>query len=446
MTDALKGFSGQLIDRQHPAYDEARRVHNGLIDRRPALIARCAGTVDVVDALAYARTEGLPIAIRGGGHNVAGRCVVDDGVVIDLSLMRGMHVNPRARTARAQAGLTWGGFNRETQAHGLATTGGVVSTTGIAGLTLGGGIGFLLGRCGLTIDNLESAEVVTAGGRIITASASENDDLFWALRGGGGNFGVVTSFEFRLHPVGPLVTGGILLYPIDRAAEVFRFYRDTVASASDDLTIFAALIHAPDGSKMAALVCGHCGSPAEGEAALAPVKRFGPPLLDMVGPLSYCDLNAQLDAGNPRGALNYWKSSYLEDLTDEAIGAMADAFSRAPVSMSGVMLEYMTGRAVAVDPEATAFPHRRRGFNLAVIGQWTDPALTDAAIAWVREAYGAVQPFTAARSYVNYQVEDDAPAVAAAYGANYARLQQVKARYDPENVFRMNQNVRPAGV
>ena len=350
MSSLISGFSGRLIDRKDPAYDDVRRVHNGLIDKRPALIARCLGAVDAVDALAHARTNGLPVAIRGGGHNVAGRGLVDDGVVIDLSLMRGVHVDRKARTALAQGGATWGGFNRETQAHGLATTGGVVSTTGVAGLTLGGGIGYLMGRHGLSIDNLESVEIVTADGRILTASATDEPDLFWALRGGGGNFGVVTSFLFRLHPVGPVVTGGIIAYPLDKAIDVLRFYREVNASAPEDLTIFGGLVHAPDGSKLVALVCGHCGARADGEAVMAPIKRFGSPVMDTIGPMTYEALNMLFDAPNPPGALNYWKSSYLDDLSDEAIRTMADRFEREPTAMSAVLLEFMHGKAASVGP------------------------------------------------------------------------------------------------
>ena len=446
MAHLISGFAGDLIGPDHPAYERARRVHNGLIDRRPALIARCAGPADVVDAIGYARSQGLPLAIRGGGHNVAGRSTVDGGVVVDLSGMKGIHVSRRERTARAEAGLTWAGFNRETQAHALATTGGVVSTTGIAGLTLGGGIGYLMGRHGLTIDNLLSAEVVTADGRIVTASADEHPDLYWALRGGGGNFGVVTSFEFRLHPVGPMVTGGLVVHPIDRGADVLRFYRDAAAGAAEDLTIFAALTHAPDGSRIAGLVCGHCGTLADGEAAMAPLKRFGPPLLDTIGPIPYTGLNAMLDAANPAGALNYWKTSFLNELTDESIDVMVRCFEQVPRSLSAIMLEYVPARVAAVGITETAYPHRRRGFNLVVIGQWLDPASTEAAIRWTRESYAALQPFTAARSYVNYQSDEDGSAVEAAYGPNHARLRQVKAAYDPQNVFRLNQNILPAGV
>ena len=442
--DPIKGFCGELIGPDHEAYDTARRVHNGLIDKRPALIARCSGVADVVDALALGRRHGLPIAIRGGGHNVAGRATVDAGIVIDLSPMKGVHVDPRARTARAQAGLTWAGFNRETQAHGLATTGGVVSTTGIAGLTLGGGIGWLMGRCGLTVDNLESVELVTADGQILTASADEHEDLFWALRGGGGNFGVATSFAYRLHPIGPEITGGIVAHPVARAREVLRFYREATAAAPDDLTMFAGLIHGPDGSKLAAIVCCHCGSLAEGRSATASIKRFGPPVLDTVGTMSYCDVNTLLDAAYPRGAFNYWKSSYLAGLSDEAIAAAVQCFERTSSPMSGILFEHVHGSAARVDPAATAFPHRQRGYNMLVLSQWMDTDGTEAGIAWGRDAYAALQPFAAAGRYVNYLGDEDAGAVESAFGTNYARLRNVKARYDPENVFRLNQNIPPA--
>lgn len=440
----IEGFAGQLIGPDHAAYDEARRVHNGLIDKRPVLIARCLGVADVVAALAIGREHHLPIAIRGGGHNVGGRATVDNGIVIDLSLMKGLYVDPRTRRARAQGGLTWGEFNRETQVHGLAVTGGAVSTTGIAGLTLGGGVGYLMGRHGLTIDSLQSAEVVTADGQVLNASDDEHQDLFWALRGGGGNFGVVTSFEYRLQSVGPMVTGGVILYPYERAADVLRFYRDASAAAPDDVTLFGGLLHGPDGTRFAGIVCSHCGSLEAGEAALAPLRHFGSPVLDAIGPITYCDLNSLMDAASPRGAFNYWKSTFLNDLSDAAIQAMIDAFETVPSPMSSLLLEHWHGRAVSIDPAATAFPHRRVGFNLAVLSQWPDAAGTEKGIAWARHAFAAMQPFARTEQYINYMGDEDQAVVQAAYGPNYARLQSVKARYDPENLFRLNQNIRPA--
>jgi len=305
--ELARGFSGQVLRPEDPGYDDARKVHNGLVDKRPILIARCRGTADVVDAVQFASTHDLEIAVRGGGHNVAGRATVEGGVMIDLALMKGIHVDPGQRLVRAQGGTTWADLNRETQLHGLAVTGGVVSTTGIAGLTLGGGIGWLMGKYGLALDNLHSVELVTAEGRVLQVSAKEHPDLFWAVRGGGGNFGVVTSFEYRLFPVGPLVAGGLIAYPFDSAREMLRFYRDFTASVPDEQTLAATLVHAPDGSgtKLAAMVGCYSGSPAEGEVATRPVKEFGSPVMDELGSMPYCQVNSMLDAGYPKGALSY---------------------------------------------------------------------------------------------------------------------------------------------
>ena len=366
--------------------------------------------------------------------------------MIDLALMKGIHVDPSARTARAQGGVTWAEFNRETQLHGLATTGGVVSTTGIAGLTLGGGIGWLMSRYGLALDNLISAEVVTAEGRVVHASEDENSDLFWALRGGGGNFGVVGSLEYRLHPVGPMLTGGLVAHPFAKAADVLAFYRDFTADLPDDMTVFAGLVHAPDGSgaKLAALVAGHCGTPDNGAAALEPVKGFGSPAMDGMGPIAYCDLNSMLDAAYPRGALNYWKSSFLTELSDGLCEMMIACFEKCPTPMGQILVENFHGAATRVGEGDTAFPHRRPGYNLVIISEWTDPAATEACIAWGRETYDALAPFHAAGRYVNYLGDDETEsAVAAAYGPNYSRLQQIKAKYDPGNFFQMNQNIKP---
>jgi FAD/FMN-containing dehydrogenase len=440
-------FSGQLLQPADADYEQARKVHNGLIDKKPALIARCRGVADVVDAIKLARTRNLGVSVRGGGHNVAGRATIDGGMMIDLSLMKGMHVDPRNRTARAQGGLTWNTFNRETQVHGLATTGGVVSTTGIAGLTLGGGLGWLMGKHALALDNLLAVEFVLADGRIVTASAAEDPDLFWAVRGGGGNFGVATSFEYRLHPVGPMITGGLILYPLDAAWDVLRYFRDVSARLPDELAMIATLAHAPDGSgvKVAAIGLCHCGSLAEGEAAARPVKAFGKPAMDVIGPMPYSQLNAMLDGGFPKGALNYWKSSFLAGLSDEAIRTMIDCFARCPTPMGQLLLEHFHGAVTRVGATDTAFPHRAAGDNLLVLAQWMDPKQNDACIAWARESYAALKPFMGGGRYVNY-LDDEERAdagAAAAYGPNYRRLQKVKAAYDPENFFRVNQNILP---
>jgi FAD/FMN-containing dehydrogenase len=441
-------FSGQLLQPADAGYEDARKVHNGLIDKRPALIARCRGVADVVDAIGLARTLNLEVAVRGGGHSVGGRSTVDGGLMIDLATMKGVLVDPKARTVRAQGGVTWAELNRETQLHGLAVTGGVVSTTGIAGLTLGGGLGWLMAKFGLALDNLLSVELVTAERKVLRVSPSEEPDLFWALRGGGGNFGVAATFEYRLHPVGPTITGGLVAHPFERARDVLRFYREFTASLPDEMAVFGGLIHAPDGSgtKLAAMVAGHCGPVAAGEAALRKLKQFGPPAMDAVGPMPYTQLNSMLDAAYPRGALNYWKSRFLKELSDDAIDTMIDAFAKCPTPMGQLLLEHFHGAATRVGVSDTAFPHRAVGYNLVAISEWIDPAATDRCIAWGKAAYGAMEPFMAAGRYVNYMAVDDTgdSAAAEAYGPNYRRLQEVKKKFDPGNFFHLNQNIRPA--
>jgi FAD/FMN-containing dehydrogenase len=412
-------FAGNLLQPTDGAYDEARRVHNGLIDKRPALIAQCRGVADIGDAVQLARRLNLEVAVRGGGHNVAGRATIDGGVMIDLSLMKGIHVDPKARTARAQGGVTWNEFNRETQLHGLATTGGVVSTTGIAGLTLGGGLGWLMGKHALALDNLLSVDLVLADGRILTAGKDDNADLFWALRGGGGNFGVAASFEYRLHPVGPIVTGGLIAYPFSAGWDVLRLFRDVTASLPDEFTVFAGLIHAPDGSgmKLVGLVVCHCGPLGAGESAAQPIKRFGAPAMDVIGPMPYSQVNAMLDAAYPRGALNYWKSN--SSLSDEAIRTMIDCFAKCPTPMGQLLLEHFHGAVTRVGVTDTAFPHRAQGYNLLVLSEWMDPKDNNACTAWAQDSYAAMQPFMGSGRYVNY-LGDDEPGdpVAAAYGPN----------------------------
>ena len=444
IVDLSARFLGVLLRPDQSGYDEVRRVHNGMIDRRPALIAGCLGNADIVDAVNFARTHGLELAVRGGGHNVAGRAVCDDGLMLDMSLMKGIHVDPIRRTARAQGGVTWREFNRETQAHGLATTGGVISSTGIAGLTLGGGLGWLMAKHGLAMDNLVSAEIVTASGDILRTSKDENADLFWGLQGGGGNFGAVSWLEYRLHPVGT-VTSGLIAHPFDRARDVLKFFRDiTSAVLPDDLTIFGALLHAPEGAQIAVIIVCHCGPLAEAEAALQPIKKFGTPILDSIGPTSYEETNKMLDAGFPRGALNYWKSNFMSELSDQAIDTLVSQFAACPSPMSGLLLEHIHGAATRVGVSETAFPHRREGYNFLVVSEWLDPAENGRNIAWARESYDVMRPSFMPGRYVNYLGDDDGEdAVAAAYGPNYQRLRTLKAKYDPTNLFHLNQNIRP---
>jgi len=448
-TDSLRAqMAGPVLAPSDPAYEDARRVHNGLIDRRPALVARCHGTADVQAAVRFARERGLEIAVRGGGHNVAGNAVCDGGLMIDLSAMRGVHVDPRARRARAQGGATWGNYNRETQLYGLASTGGVVSTTGVGGLTLGGGLGWLMGKHGMAVDCLRAVELVTASGEVVRASADEHSDLFWAVRGGGGNFGVATWLEYELYPVGPMVLGGLVAHPFTAARDVLRFYRDFTQSLPDDLTAFAGLLHAPDGSgaQIAAIMVCHAGSLEAGAAAVAPVKRFGSPVMDVIGPMPYSAVNMLFDAGFPRGALNYWKSSFLAMLADGAIDTMIERFAAAPSPMSGLLLEHFHGAATRVGPTDTAFPHRTVAHNFLAVAEWLEASATQANVAWARDTYAALAPHFASGRYANYLNAEEVTqsgAVSDAFGPNWKRLREVKERIDPDNVFHLNQNIKP---
>jgi FAD/FMN-containing dehydrogenase len=440
-------FSGQVLGPGDPGYDEARRIHNGLIDKRPALIARCQHTADVVEAVTFGREEGLEISVRGGGHNVAGKAVTDGGLMIDLSLMKGIHVDPARSTARAQAGVTVGELDRATAAFRLATSGGVVSTTGMAGLTLGGGIAWLMGKHGMAADNLLSAEVVLASGEVVTAGEDSDPDLFWALRGGGGNFGVVTSFEYHAHPVAS-VLGGVVLHPLAAAPQLFSFYREFAAELPDELSTQAALLHAPDGSgtKLCAIAVCHAGDDADrAEADIRPLRQFGSPVADMLQRMPYPVVNRGADWLFPAGALGYWKSAFFSELSDPAVGVMTEAFEQAPSELCVLGVEDFHGAVTRVAPTATAYPHREPGYNLLLISQWTDPAQTDTGMAWARETFDALSPYMADRSYTNYLSADDHDRVRQAYGPNYERLVELKRRYDPDNLFRLNHNIDPNG-
>jgi FAD/FMN-containing dehydrogenase len=437
-------ISGAVLARHDPGYDQARAVHNGLVDRKPALIVRCLTADDVVAALAFARRAQLEVSVRGGGHNVAGRAVADGGVMIDLALMKGITVDPAARTATVEGGVVWAELNDAAAAHGLATTGGNVSTTGVAGYTLGGGLGWLMSKYGLAADNLLAVELVTADGEILQVDGSSHPDLFWALRGGGGNFGVATSFTFRLHPLRTII-GGLIAHPLEAAPALLRFYRDAVAEASDDLTVFAGLMHAPDGSgtKLSALVVFHTGATADADRDLRPFESWGSPLVVQVGPMPYPVMNTILDAGYPSGSLNYWLSSFTHGLPDELIDVAVERFATVPSPMSAMLLEHFHGAVTRVGPTETAVPHRDEGWSLLLPSVWTDPAETDANIAWTREAFAALRPHFATGRWLNYLGDDQADdAVQAAYGPNYERLREVKRRYDADNVFHLNHNIR----
>ncbi len=444
--DELEGrVTGSVLAPDHASYGAARAVHNGLIDRRPALIVRAQNAQDVAAALAFARSAGLEVSVRGGGHNVAGRAVTDGGVMIDLAEMKDITVDPERGTATAQGGVTWNELNEAAGSHALAVTGGAVSTTGIAGYTLGGGLGWLMGKYGLACDNLEAVELVTAAGEVLQVDAESHPDLLWALRGGGGNFGVVTAFTYRMHPLS-MVTGGLIAHPIDAAPDLLRFYRGAVADASDDLTVFAGLVHAPDGSghKLAALVVCHAGDPDTAAQELAPFTSFGSPLMTQVGPMPYPTMNTLLDTGYPTGSLNYWLSSFTDGLPDALIDAAVERFASVPSTMTAILLEHFHGAVTRVAPTDTAVPHREAGWNLLIPSVWTDPSATQANIGWTRETHAALAPHLSERRWLNYLGDDQAEdAVQAAYGPNYERLREIKRRYDPTNVFHLNHNIAP---
>jgi FAD/FMN-containing dehydrogenase len=439
-----ESMRGEMLRSGDHGYDAARTIWNAIIDRRPGLIARCAGAADVIAAIRFAREQGLLVSVKGGGHGVAGTAVADGGLMIDLSPMNGIEVDVAGRTARAGGGTTWGEFDRETQAHGLATTGGIVPTTGIAGLTLGGGLGYLMRRFGLACDNLLSADVVTADGELLTASAEEHPDLFWGLRGGSGNFGVVTSLEFQLHPVGPTVLGGFVFHPFAQAREVARFYRELTATAPDEMTTYLAFATSPDGDPVVAFIACYSGRLEDGEAVLAPLRGFGSPLADTIGPLPYTEVQAFGAPLYPSGRLNYWKSNFLNDLGDGAIETLINQFAAVPSPMSAVAIEHLGGAVARVDPDATAFGDRSAPYSVVITGEWVDPQESERNIQWVRDCWQAVQPHAKESVYVNYLDTGEEDRVKAAYGASYERLAALKAKYDPANFFRHNHNVRPA--
>ena len=438
-----KALRGRVLTPADVGYDAARRVYNAMADRRPAMIVRCAGAGDVRAAIDFVRGRGWHPAVRGGGHGVAGHAVCDGGMMNDLSPMKSVRVDPARRTARAEGGVTWGELDRATGRFGLAAPGGIVSTTGVAGLTLGGGVGWLVRKHGLACDNLLSAEVATADGRLLAASEDENPDLFWAIRGGGGNFGVATSLTFRLHPVGT-VLGGMVLHPRERAAEVLRFYRDFAPAAPEPLTTSLGLITSPDGVQMVALVACWAGAMEEGEAALRPLRAFGRPVEDRIAPLPFPRMQRLMDDAFPAGRRNYWKSDFLRALPDEAIERIVEHAARAPSPHTAVLIESYTGAAARIAADATAYPHRGAPFNLHLFSAWTDADGDAANVAWTRAAWEALRPYSTGGAYVNFLGDEGEERVRAAYGANHARLAEAKRAYDPGNLFRRNQNVRPA--
>ncbi len=443
-TPLTSKLGGTVILPDHDAYDATRAVWNGMIDLRPAAIARCKSVEDVQSAVEFGRQHGLELAIRGGGHSAAGLGSTEGGLVIDLSEMNAVQVDPEARTAVVQGGAKWKDVDEATTAHGLATTGGVISTTGVGGLTLGGGIGTIMRLYGLACDNLLSAELVLATGEVVTADSTSHPDLFWALKGGGGNFGVVTEFTFRLHPM-PGLYGGMILHPRENALAAIRHFRDVALNAPDELGIFAALLHSPEGLPIVAYLPWYVGTESEASFSIEPLRTFGPPMADLTAQTPYTVEQTSLDEGFPPGMHVYWKSHFLSQLTDEAIATIVEHANQAPSPLSATLLETMGGAVARVPVDATAFPHRDAAFNLAIITRWLDPADSDVNIAWARSFFDAMQSFSSG-VYVNYLgVGDDSSRVSDAYaGATHQRLRQVKRQYDPDNLFHRNQNLLPA--
>lgn len=437
-------FEGRLIDQEDPAYDELRRVWNGMIDCRPALICRCSNTEDVVAAVNFAREQELAMAVRGGGHNVAGKATCDGGLVIDLGDMNKVSVDAERRVASAQGGVTWGEFDRETQKHGLATPGGAISSTGIAGLTLGGGFGWLSRSYGLACDNLLEAEVVTPAGDVLIANAEQNADLFWGLRGGGGNFGVVTRLDYQLHPVNELLAG-LILHTRDQAEDFTAAFAELTADAPDQLGSMLAFLTSPDGDPVVGVYAVYHGSRQEGESVLQSIRDFGTPLLDDIDTKPYTEVQQAFDAGFPEGNRNYWKSCFLNPLSEDCQKTLVEYANKAPTALCSTTVEHIIGGAAArVPADATAFGTRNAEHNLLILGASDDRDMDDTVRAWVREFYEAMQPFSSGDVYVNYMDNDESDRISEAYDkAHFSRLAKLKQKYDPENLLRMNQNILP---
>lgn len=453
LQDLRERARGRVIEPGDDGYDEARRVYNAMIDRHPSVVVECVDTGDVMAAVDYARDNDLDLSVRGGSHSVPGFGTNDGGVVADLAAMNGTRVDPHTHTIRAAGGCTWGDFNHATYPYGLATTGGIISTTGVGGLTLGGGIGHLTRGLGLSCDNLVSADVVTAEGRVVVASDKEHEELFWALRGGSGNFGVVTSFEFQLHEVEDIFAG-LFFYPLERARDVLEFYRDYIADAPEQMGAFPAFQIAPPlpfipesehGKPFCVMVCCWAGPLDQGEAALAPIRGCAPRAAEMVAPMPYPALNSSFDALVPPGLQHYWKAAFVNELTDDAISAHVEHGPEVPVVNSTMHIYPINGAANRVPAGATAFAYRDAQFATVIAGMWPDPADNDANIAWVRDYYGAIAPHSEAGGYVNFMSGDDEGRVRDNYKGNYERLAQIKKAYDPANLFHVNQNIKPAG-
>jgi FAD binding domain/Berberine and berberine like len=431
-----------ILTSSDQEYDQARRVWNGMIDRKPSAIVRATSIADVMQAVRVARDLQLPVSVRGGGHSVAGKSVANDAMMIDLSLMNGIQVNPGAHSAVAQGGAKWGDFDRECERYQLATTGGVISSTGVCGLTLGGGIGWLMGKHGLSCDNVISADLVSADGSHLSVSASQNEDLFWAIRGGGGNFGIVTALEFRTHSL-KSVQGGLLLYPRSSAFDLLRRYRDVTVNAPDELTAYAALLIG-HGQPMAAIAMCESGSLAEGANVSKQFYLTEPPAVDLTGEKKYTELQSMLDFSAPAGLHYYFKCPFLSELNDEAIRAIVNYAEHLPSEQTQVVLEHMHGAASRVPVSDTAFGLRRVHYSINIMPAWSDPAMAEKCIDWAQGFASVLEAFGASDAYVNYLGDEGSSAVRASYGANYERLAQLKKKYDPDNFFRFNQNIVPA--
>ncbi len=434
---------GEVLRPGHNGYEGARKVWNGMIDKRPALIVRCSGVGDVVDTVRFAREHDLLVSVRGGGHNIAGKAVCDDGLMIDLSGMRSVQVDPVKRTARVEGGALLGDLDREAQVFGLATTAGVVTHTGVGGLTLGGGVGRLARKHGLACDNLLAVEVVTATGDVLRASATENADLFWGVRGGGGNFGVVTAFEFQLYPVGPGVLGGKVVHHLEQARAALEFYHEYSRTAPDELSADGIFLTSPDGDRVFAISVCYVGPIEQGERVLQPLRRFGPPLADDIGPVPYAEIQAAADAFFPVGLRFYWKSHFLKEISGDAVKATVSHFARVPSPQSLLVFQQFGGAVGRVGRSETAFWHRDVQWDNFPTSVWTDPAKSETQVQWVREWWDLMKPFSLGGEYVNNFGEEGEDRVRAAYGANYERLVALKNKYDPTNFFRLNANITP---
>lgn len=435
-------LKGKILADGNGDYDIERKVWNGMIDRRPAVIAQCLTNDDVVQSVKFAKDNNLIISVRGGGHNVTGNAVCDKGIMIDLSRMRTVNVDPERQIAEVQTGATWGDFDKATQQFSLASTGGLISTTGVAGLTLGGGVGWLVRKHGLCCDNLVGAELVTADGSLLTVSTKESPELFWGIRGGGGNFGIVTSMKFQLHKLGKVV-GGMIVHPQNNAKEVIQFYREFMRTAPNDLTLYTCLLTSPDGFPVVGYVGCYSGEVENAEGVLKPLREFGSPLADQMGPMSYIELQSMLDAPFPKGNRYYWKSGFIKELSDDAIDTIVSNASSVASPYTAIILEFYGG-ASAKEPEGgTSYPHRQSEFDLVIISNWTSPDEDEKNMKWTREFFNSMEPFLSHRVYMNALGVEGDERVKEAYGNNYERLVALKNRYDPQNLFCMNQNIKP---